>query len=1082
MKKYIKPLITLAILMGVFFNGYVICEALGPPDETPPVTTLSLDGISFEADDVIYTNLNTKYVLNATDVGLGVDYTQYRIDQGAWEVYTSSVTFVTSGIHVLDYMSVDRAGNEEQIKSATYHVDSKAPQAVLSIEGPQFNDGGLTYITSASTITFTSTDTADNGVASGVSSVKYRIDSSDWVISAGSAVDITPAGLSAGIHQLEYLSTDNVNNEEGSQTFDFYLDDSAPETNIVLTGTQTEIDGKIYITPQTEITLDATDGGDNPTGVDYTQYRIDQGPWVVYTSSISFPVSGIHVLDYMSVDKVGNEGEIKSVTYHVDSKAPQTDLVIDGGTAFTRDDITYINAGSIRLTSTDEEDNGVASGVNSIKYKIDDSDWVTSQASTVEISIASLSEGIHQLVYLSTDNVGNEEESQTFDFYLDDSAPETNIVLTGTQTEIDGKTYITPQTEITLDSSDQGSSVQQILYSIDSGAYAVYTSTLTISNEGEHEIGYYGIDNIGNQEVPKTATVYVDTTAPETLMLVDESSNIAEFEGKKYISHRSAITFSAEDPLIVNGLPSGVKETSYRINDGAWAVFSTGFGINDEGENNISYFSEDNMGNIETVNADTVCVDKTAPLSSLTVEGIQLIEGDVTYISTQSTFTITATDVLSGGVASGVQTISYRIDDGQWANIHAPSYGTSSSAHTLTFDINDGQHTIEYKSTDRVGNAEEKSYSAFFDGTRPEVSNTSPADGGFVKHDEINALSVTFSEPVSSANGWKNDIRVEETESGELAQYDISYDSVTYTANISGYLKNSRQYTVIAKSGIRDKVGNSLEEDSFSFRTLMDASKGGTIYDEVTGILIEVPPDSLPCDGYFDIRIVTLDESLEQQPKPKFWLLGTDKAYQIIFYNANGEVVTEKTSKPFKVTFSLDHELLQTDDEEVSLWTIELYQIYGTQGTLLVSYGRASANNKAKQDKSINLIDRTLTVEMSGFGYFNLAGFRAPDDSLQDLCSYPNPFEAGKQSSTIQYYLEEDSSVDIAIYDLVGNLVRTFEFAEGDAGAATGMNTVSWDGKNGVGDLVANGGYILQAIMEKGGSKVAKRWKILVIE
>jgi hypothetical protein len=78
--------------------------------------------------------------------------------------------------------------------------------------------------------------------------------------------------------------------------------------------------------------------------------------------------------------------------------------------------------------------------------------------------------------------------------------------------------------------------------------------------------------------------------------------------------------------------------------------------------------------------------------------------------------------------------------------------------------------------------------------------------------------------------------------------------------------------------------------------------------------------------------------------------------------------------------------------------------------------------------------------------------------------NYPNPFRAGSESTRIAYFMTEDASVSIKIYDLMGNLVFTKDISAGEPGASgTADGTwceTEWDGRNDRGDVVRNGVYL----------------------
>ena len=73
------------------------------------------------------------------------------------------------------------------------------------------------------------------------------------------------------------------------------------------------------------------------------------------------------------------------------------------------------------------------------------------------------------------------------------------------------------------------------------------------------------------------------------------------------------------------------------------------------------------------------------------------------------------------------------------------------------------------------------------------------------------------------------------------------------------------------------------------------------------------------------------------------------------------------------------------------------------------------------------------------------------------LPNYPNPFNP---ETWIPYQLASESDVKITIYDTRGVLVRTLALGYQSAGYYTGRSrAVYWDGRNNLGESVANGVY-----------------------
>ncbi|MDP7609581.1 MAG: T9SS type A sorting domain-containing protein, partial [Candidatus Marinimicrobia bacterium] len=66
--------------------------------------------------------------------------------------------------------------------------------------------------------------------------------------------------------------------------------------------------------------------------------------------------------------------------------------------------------------------------------------------------------------------------------------------------------------------------------------------------------------------------------------------------------------------------------------------------------------------------------------------------------------------------------------------------------------------------------------------------------------------------------------------------------------------------------------------------------------------------------------------------------------------------------------------------------------------------------------------------------------------------NYPNPFNP---STTIQYHLNQKSTVNISVYNLSGQEIRQLA----DSNLDPGQHSVSWDGKDEKGVAVGSGMY-----------------------
>ena len=101
-------------------------------DITPPVTTHEFYGTMGYEDWFVS---DVTILLTATDDISGVNVTYYRLNNGEWEVYAVPINIWDEGYHVIEYYSVDNAGNEEDVKGPfDFKKDATPPTIELTVE------------------------------------------------------------------------------------------------------------------------------------------------------------------------------------------------------------------------------------------------------------------------------------------------------------------------------------------------------------------------------------------------------------------------------------------------------------------------------------------------------------------------------------------------------------------------------------------------------------------------------------------------------------------------------------------------------------------------------------------------------------------------------------------------------------------------------------------------------------------------------------------------------------------------------------------------------------------------------------
>ena len=171
-----------------------------PIDTAPPTTTASLSGTPGNGGWYIS---EVQVSLAAEDATSGVDMISYRVDGGAWQPSTAPIT-VSDGIHIVDYRSLDLAGNEEAVQGVTVQVDSVPPIAAVNPLTP--------YQTH---LTFTVSWAGDDPLSGAASfNVQARDGDGAWTdwLSNTTALSATFTGLDGHIFSFRARARDGAGN------------------------------------------------------------------------------------------------------------------------------------------------------------------------------------------------------------------------------------------------------------------------------------------------------------------------------------------------------------------------------------------------------------------------------------------------------------------------------------------------------------------------------------------------------------------------------------------------------------------------------------------------------------------------------------------------------------------------------------------------------------------------------------------------------------------------------------------------------------------------------------------------------
>ena len=141
-----KKLLVVGVI--VLFLGLAFAPSTGittfNDDTTPPVTTISFDPPEPDGDNGWYVS-DVEVTLNATDDMSGVNVTYYRINNGTLETYIEPFIVKADGMYLVEFYSVDNAGNEEEAKPSELNIDQTKPE-IAPYCWEAFEDGGIWYV------------------------------------------------------------------------------------------------------------------------------------------------------------------------------------------------------------------------------------------------------------------------------------------------------------------------------------------------------------------------------------------------------------------------------------------------------------------------------------------------------------------------------------------------------------------------------------------------------------------------------------------------------------------------------------------------------------------------------------------------------------------------------------------------------------------------------------------------------------------------------------------------------------------------------------------------------------------------
>lgn len=709
-------------------------------DRTPPSSSIELSGPQRNG---WYSGAITA-TIGSTDALSGIKEILYVLDGSTPAVYGAPLVVTGNGEHTIKYYASDNADNLEGYKSVGFRIDAEAP-TVGYRQAPPHNAAG--WNNTGVEIVFVGTDTM-----SGIeicSSTTVALEGQGMSISgwcrdlAGNVayatatvnIDMTRPGLAAAAEpqpntvgwnnsdvRIKYacedglsgvsdcplgvvLSGEGVGISTQAVAYDYAgnismslvsavkIDRTAPVSGVELSG----MSRNGWYSGPVGIVIKSTDA---LAGIKEIRYALDNMAPAVYDGAVLVSGEGAHTLKYYAADNADNVEETRKSEFRIDSSSP-----------------------AVSYTYTPQPN---AAGWNN---------------TAVAVAFSG-EDGLSGIEVCSSATVAMEGRGVTVSGWCRDVAGNVsyatgtfNIDLTPAAIKIDsplaGQTYIATRGNISIgfnikDNLDPAPSVEAYLLQVeDKGsprgtrpAKIAVTAGQSIEpldiDDGLWRLEVSATDAAGNIShlVGGTFEVIHDMLPPRSSL--SQAGPAYRPAGTNYLTSAAVFTVGSIDDLVAasDGIGLGVVSQDVKLNAGSvllkelgftnsrpvqGEVFSSTFSFAElpDGLYGLSYGARDVLGNAESAKDWAFALDNTPPMTQYNVSGVGYEVGGKLYMNSTASIGLAGVDVSSGGVASGILVVKFRLDDSAWG-IYSSTFSIATS----------GAHVLSYQSLDNVQNAE----------------------------------------------------------------------------------------------------------------------------------------------------------------------------------------------------------------------------------------------------------------------------------------------------------------------------------------------------------------------------------------
>jgi len=279
-------------------------------DSTAPVTTPIINDPMKIVNSYYYVTSDSDISLISFDSESGVWKRYYSINDGDYVEYLAPFNLPdVDGSYNIKFYSFDNVLNREPTQEIDLIVDTTNPDVSISVGTPKVEDDIL-WVNSLTEFTATASDGLND-----INRIEYTLTD----IRAGTTTDPTEytepitipknANNNAKEWTLEITAYDNIGLTD-TESLTIWVEDRGPFSGLWSDPAYYEfgVSDYIYVSTETDFWFEPNDldAYDRGVGVDYTEYNVNDSPWIRYAPGVILYLAGpdgLYNIECMSVDR-----------------------------------------------------------------------------------------------------------------------------------------------------------------------------------------------------------------------------------------------------------------------------------------------------------------------------------------------------------------------------------------------------------------------------------------------------------------------------------------------------------------------------------------------------------------------------------------------------------------------------------------------------------------------------------------------------------------------------------------------------------------------------------------------------------